>query len=73
MTATGLLMASLKDLFTRNTNFVSSGLPDAIFPKNPNLGQFSRALEWKMFVYYLVIWNILRPFGIFHGNLVTLW
>jgi hypothetical protein len=31
--------------------------------KNPNLGKFWRALEWKMIIYYMIIWNILRPFG----------
>jgi hypothetical protein len=33
--------------------------------KNPNLGKFWRALEWKMLLYFMVIWNILRSFGIF--------
>jgi hypothetical protein len=28
--------------------------------KNPNLGKSWRALELKMLVYFLVIWNILR-------------
>jgi hypothetical protein len=41
--------------------------------QNPNLGKFCRALEWKMLVYFMVIWNILRSFGIFYGNLVMLW
>jgi hypothetical protein len=26
--------------------------------KNPNLGKFWRALEWKLLVYFMVIWNI---------------
>jgi hypothetical protein len=30
--------------------------------KNPNLGNFWRALEWKMLIYFLVICNILRSF-----------
>jgi hypothetical protein len=38
--------------------------------KNPNLGKFLRALERKMFVYFMVIWDILWPFSIFYGNLV---
>jgi hypothetical protein len=38
--------------------------------KNINLGQFWRALEWKMLAYFMVIWNILRPFGIVYGKLV---
>jgi hypothetical protein len=32
--------------------------------KTPNLGKFWRALEWKIQVYFKVIWNILQPFGI---------
>jgi hypothetical protein len=41
------------------------GLPDGFVfkPKNPNLGKLWRALEWKMPVYFMVIWNILWPFG----------
>jgi carbon starvation protein CstA len=44
--------------------------------KNPNLGIFRKALEWKMFVFYgyivyfMAIWYILRPFDIFYGYLV---
>jgi hypothetical protein len=26
--------------------------------KNPNLGQVRRALEWKMLLYFMSIWNI---------------
>jgi hypothetical protein len=37
--------------------------------KNPNLGKFWRACEWKM-LYFITIWNILRPFGIIYGRLV---
>jgi hypothetical protein len=40
--------------------------------KNPNLGKFWRALEWKISVYFVVISNILRLFGIFYGHLVML-
>jgi hypothetical protein len=32
--------------------------------KNPNLGKFWRAFEWKMLVYFTTIWNILQPFSI---------
>jgi hypothetical protein len=32
--------------------------------KNPNLGKFWRDLEWKMLVYLMVTWSMLRPFGI---------
>jgi hypothetical protein len=38
--------------------------------QNPNLGKFWRALEWKMFVYFMTIWNNLRPFDIIYGRLV---
>jgi hypothetical protein len=27
-------------------------------------------MEWKMLVYFMAIWYILRPFGIFYGHLV---
>jgi hypothetical protein len=33
--------------------------------KNPSLGKFWRFLQWKMLVYYMAIWSILLPFGIF--------
>jgi hypothetical protein len=33
--------------------------------KNPNLGQFRRALEWKMLTHFMAIWKILRTFDIF--------
>jgi hypothetical protein len=39
--------------------------------KNPNMGKFRRALEWKkvsIFFGYLVVWYILWPFG----NLVAI-
>jgi hypothetical protein len=37
--------------------------------KTPNLGKFWWALEWKMLVYLMVIWNILWTFG----NVVVIW
>jgi hypothetical protein len=47
--------------------------------KNFNLGKFLMVLQWKMLVYFMVIWSILGPFwsilwsvGIFYGNLVYL-
>jgi hypothetical protein len=39
-------------------------------PINPNLGIFWRVLEWKMLVYFITIWNSLRPLGVFDGHLV---
>jgi hypothetical protein len=38
--------------------------------KNTNLGKFLRALDWKMMIYYMAIWNILLAFGIFYDHLV---
>jgi hypothetical protein len=40
--------------------------------KNLNLGKFWRALESKMLVYFMVIWNILLPLVISSGHLVML-
>jgi hypothetical protein len=37
--------------------------------QNPNLGKFWRALYWKMFTYFMAIWNILWTFGKFYGHL----
>jgi hypothetical protein len=36
--------------------------------KNSDLGISGRALECKMLVYYISIWNISQPFGIFYAN-----
>jgi hypothetical protein len=38
--------------------------------KNPNLGKFWRVLLWKILVYFMTIWSILRPSEIFCGHLV---
>jgi hypothetical protein len=38
--------------------------------KNPNLGKFWRVLQWKILVYFMTIWSILRPLKIFYGHLV---
>jgi hypothetical protein len=47
------------------------GLPDGYFQtKNPNLGIFWRALDWKMFLYFMAVSNILRTFEIFYDHLV---
>jgi hypothetical protein len=35
-------------------------------PKNPNLGQFLRLLQWKRLVYFMAIRSILGTFG--RGN-----
>jgi hypothetical protein len=38
--------------------------------KSPKLGKFWRALNCKMSIYLMPIWNILRTFGIFYSHLV---
>jgi hypothetical protein len=38
--------------------------------KGPNLGKFWRVLQWKILVYILTIWSILRPSEVFYGHLV---
>jgi uncharacterized Tic20 family protein len=38
--------------------------------KNPDMGKFYRLWQWKMLVYFIAVWSILRPFGIFCGHLV---
>jgi hypothetical protein len=38
--------------------------------KNRNLGKFWRVLQWKMLVYFIDIWSILRPFYTYNGHLV---
>jgi hypothetical protein len=56
-----------------------AGLPDGIltYMQKSSLMYFLKDLEWKMFVYFMVIFKyfmailyILRPFGIFCGPLV---
>jgi hypothetical protein len=38
--------------------------------KDPNLGKFWRVLQWKMLVYFMRIWSILRQIGLFYAHLV---
>jgi hypothetical protein len=38
--------------------------------KNPNLDKFWRALDWKILIYFMDIWNILQTFGIYYDHLV---
>jgi hypothetical protein len=38
--------------------------------KNPSLGKFGRAFDWKNLMYFMDIWDILRTFGIFHDHLL---
>jgi hypothetical protein len=41
--------------------------------KTLNLGKFWRVLQRKLLVYFVAIWSILRPFGIFFCHSVYLW
>jgi hypothetical protein len=38
--------------------------------KDPNLGKFWRVLLWKILVFFMTIWSILRPFEIFYGHFI---
>jgi hypothetical protein len=38
--------------------------------KNPNLGKFRTALDWKMFINFMSTWNIYWRFGILYDHLV---
>jgi hypothetical protein len=42
--------------------------------KNPNLGKFWRAIDWKLLIYFREyftdIWDILLPFGTFCVHMV---
>jgi hypothetical protein len=38
--------------------------------ENPTLGKLCRFMQWKMLVYFMAIWYILWPFGIFYSTLV---
>jgi hypothetical protein len=40
--------------------------------KNPNLGQFWKVMQWKILVYFMDTWSILRSFVIFYRHLVEL-
>jgi hypothetical protein len=40
--------------------------------KNPKLGKFWRAFDWKMLMYYRAFWNILWKIRIFYHHLVLL-
>jgi hypothetical protein len=43
---------------------------DCFQTKNPNFGKFWKALDWKMFIHFMAIWNIFWRFGIFYDHLV---
>jgi hypothetical protein len=38
--------------------------------KNWNFGKVLRVWQWKMLVYFMDLWSILRPFHIFYGHWV---
>jgi hypothetical protein len=38
--------------------------------KNPNLGKFWNAIDWKMLRYFMAICNIFWALGIFYDHLV---
>jgi hypothetical protein len=38
--------------------------------KNPNMGKFWGVLQWKILVYFMTIWSILRPLEMFYGHLL---
>jgi hypothetical protein len=38
--------------------------------KNPHWGKLWRVLKWKILVYFMTIWSILRPLEIFYSHLV---
>jgi hypothetical protein len=51
--------------------YVNQGCQMVCFQtKNPNLGEFWRVLQWKMMVYFMDTWSILRSFVRFYGHLV---
>jgi hypothetical protein len=43
---------------------VGKKLPEVYLCSKISIGLVRRALEWKIQVYFMTIWNILRPFGI---------
>jgi hypothetical protein len=48
---------------------LTPGLPDGYLKtRNPNLGIYWWALEWKMLVYFKAIWYNLWPFGTVCGH-----
>jgi hypothetical protein len=45
-------------------------LPDGMFSNQKSkFGYILEGLGIKKLVYFMAIWNILRPFGIFYGHL----
>jgi hypothetical protein len=78
VSAINCIIAATKFSETLENSSLNQGCQMVYFQtKNPNLGKFWRALELKMLVYFVVIWNILRPFDILYGhyvgNVVVIW
>jgi hypothetical protein len=48
----------------------NQGCQMVCFQTKTNLGKFLRALDGKMLIYFMDIWNILRTFGKFYDHLV---
>jgi hypothetical protein len=61
-----------KNLATLTYNYLSKQDCQMVYfqTKKLNLGKFRRTLDCKMLIYFMVIWNILRTFGISFDRLV---
>jgi hypothetical protein len=60
----GVLCQAAEMAFFQSVD-VHQGLPDGILlNQNPTLGKFWMVLQWKILVYFIAIWSILRSFGI---------
>jgi hypothetical protein len=50
---------------------MAPGLPDGLVSsQKSHLGTFLRALDWKMSIYFMAIWNLWLAFRIFYDRLV---
>jgi hypothetical protein len=71
------LKPNFNDIFCGQVNRLScdeQGCQMVCFQtKNPSLGKLWRALDWKMFIYFMAIWNFLWRFGIFNDHFVFIW
>jgi hypothetical protein len=64
----GHFFTAVRQQFSDTLNRVARWV--IFIPKDPNLGKFWSALEMKILVYFMTIWNILLSFGIVYGCLV---
>jgi hypothetical protein len=63
-----LLFATFQDGETQSDPFSArdQGCQMAYFQtRNPDLGKFWRILQWKMLIYLMTIWSIIRQFNLF--------